>query len=127
MALTHASGDSAPVVGVDRVLQSFAECKAAGRTAFIPYVTAGFPKLDSTVDVLLGMERGGADVIELGMPFSDPLADGGTIQEANMVALKNGITLRKTIKYVEDARAKGLKKPVILMGYANPFLKYGEA
>lgn len=66
-------------------------------------------------------------MIELGMPFSDPLADGGTIQAANMVALKNGITLKKTIKYVEEARAKGLTKPVILMGYANPFLRYGEA
>ena len=95
------------------------------KTSFIPYITAGYPKKDSTVSLLLALQRGGADVIELGVPFSDPLADGETIQQANTDALKNGVTMKDCLGYVEEARKKGLVVPVVLMGYFNPFLQYG--
>lgn len=75
---------------------------------------------------MLGMEAGGADIIELGMPFTDPIADGPTIQKANTIALKNGVTVTSTLQMVRDARKKGLKTPVMLMGYYNPLLSYGE-
>jgi tryptophan synthase len=78
------------------------------------------------VEALLGLEAGGADIIELGVPFSDPIADGPTIQESSFVALKNGIDIKKCLNYVADARSKGLKVPVVFMGYYNPFLNYGE-
>lgn len=90
------------------------------------YVTAGFPTAAETVDVLLGMEAGGADVIELGLPFTDPIADGPTIQKSNTIALKNGVTVASTLQMVRDARKKGLRAPVLFMGYYNPILAYGE-
>lgn len=92
----------------------------------ITYVTAGFPTIKETPDALLAMEAGGADVIELGMPFSDPIADGPTIQTANTVALKNGVNISTSIQMVREARNKGLQAPVMLMGYYNPVLSYGE-
>lgn len=90
------------------------------------YVTAGYPKPTDTPEILLSMERGGADVIELGAPFTDPIADGPTIQTANTVALQNGVTIESTLGMVKEARSKGLKAPVLLMGYYNPLLSFGE-
>ena len=75
---------------------------------------------------MLAMEAGGADIIELGMPFTDPIADGPTIQKANTQALKNGVNIISTIQMVRDARKRGLRTPVMLMGYYNPVLSYGE-
>ena len=75
---------------------------------------------------MIGMENGGADLIELGMPFTDPIADGPTIQKANTQALKNGVTVTSTLQMIRDARRKGLRAPVLLMGYYNPLLSYGE-
>ena len=75
---------------------------------------------------MLAMEAGGADIIELGMPFTDPIADGPTIQKANTQALKNGVNIVSTIQMVKDARKRGLRTPVMLMGYYNPVLSYGE-
>lgn len=95
------------------------------KTAYIPYLTAGYPKKDATVPLLLALQAGGADIIELGVPFSDPLADGETIQKANTVALSNGVNMKDCIRYVEEARKAGLTKPVVLMGYFNPFLQFG--
>jgi tryptophan synthase len=89
-------------------------------------VTAGYPTVQETTDILLGMEAGGADVIELGVPFTDPIADGPTVQKANTKALENGVTTSMCLQMVKDARAKGLKAPIILMGYYNPVLSYGE-
>jgi len=94
--------------------------------AFVTYVTAGFPTPAATPKILLGMEAGGADVLELGVPFSDPIADGPTIQKANTIALKNGVTISQCLQMVKDARQLGLKAPVLLMGYYNPVLAYGE-
>ncbi|PVH79471.1 tryptophan synthase [Cadophora sp. DSE1049] len=104
----------------------FAECKGEGRPALVTYVTAGYPTPEETVDVMLGMEAGGADVIELGIPFTDPIADGVTIQKANTQALKNGVSVTSVLQMVRDARKKGLTVPVLFMGYYNPMLSYGE-
>ncbi|KAI6714715.1 hypothetical protein PZA11_005694 [Diplocarpon coronariae] len=104
----------------------FAQCKKEGRSAFVTYVTAGYPTPDETVDIMLGMEAGGSDVIELGIPFTDPIADGVTIQKANTQALKNGVSVTSVLQMVRDARKKGLKVPVLFMGYYNPMLSYGE-
>src|SRR6056297_452098 len=88
------------------------------------FITAGYPDLDATVDLILGFEKNGADLIELGMPFSDPLADGPTIQYANNVAIENGITMDIIFAMVEQIRKKS-DIPIILMGYINPVLRYG--
>ena len=88
------------------------------------FITAGYPDLDLTVDLILGFEENGADLIELGMPFSDPLADGPTIQYASNVAINNGITMKKIFEMVREVR-KSSEIPIILMGYINPILRYG--
>ncbi|RYP55756.1 hypothetical protein DL770_010882 [Monosporascus sp. CRB-9-2] len=105
---------------------TFKRCKAENRTALVTYVTAGYPKPEETPDILVGMQKGGADVIELGVPFTDPIADGPTIQTSNTQALLNGVTIKSTLQMVRDARSKGLTAPVLLMGYYNPLLSYGE-
>ena len=100
--------------------------KDSGEKAqFIAYLTAGYPNPNETVDLLLAMQKGGADVLELGIPFTDPQADGATIQKANEVALKFNVSLKQCIGMVADARKKGLTVPVVLMGYYNPFLAFG--
>ncbi|KAH8687270.1 tryptophan synthase beta subunit-like PLP-dependent enzyme [Tricladium varicosporioides] len=109
--------------------RTFAQCKKEKRAALVTYVTAGFPMPEETVDILLGMEAGGAGrsyVIELGLPFTDPIADGPTIQKSNTIALKNGVTVESTLDIVRTARKKGLRAPVLFMGYYNPMLSYGE-
>ena len=95
------------------------------KAQLVAYLTAGFPHPDETTDLLIAMEKGGADVLELGIPFTDPQADGTTIQRANEVALKYDVSLTSCIEMVASARAKGLTVPVVLMGYYNPFLSYG--
>ena len=109
-----------------RLRDLFEAGRAAGRPLFIPYVTGGYPQPEATVPILLALEAGGADVIEVGVPFTDPLADGATIQHANQVAIEHGVTLRHCIGFVEEARAEGLKAPVVFMGYYNPILALGE-
>ena len=127
---------------MEDIKSTFAQCKKEQRPALVTYVTAGFPTPADTVDILLGMESGGAgklfyyvviiscsataDIIELGLPFSDPIADGPTIQKANTQALKNGVTITTTLGIVREARIKGLKVPLLFMGYYNPLLSYGE-
>ncbi|MCJ1484738.1 tryptophan synthetase [Schaereria dolodes] len=111
---------------MEGIKKVFAQCKKEKRSALVTYVTAGFPTSEETVDILLGMEAGGADLIELGLPFTDPIADGPTIQKANTQALKNGITVTSTLETVREARRRGLKAPVLFMGYYNPLLSYGE-
>ncbi|KAL2260545.1 hypothetical protein VTK26DRAFT_5412 [Humicola hyalothermophila] len=111
---------------MEALRKTFARCKAENRAALVTYVTAGFPKPELTPNVLLSMEKGGADVIELGVPFTDPIADGPTIQTANTIALKNGVTIESTLQMVRDARKLGLRAPILLMGYYNPLLSYGE-
>jgi tryptophan synthase len=110
-----------------RLRERFEAGKREGRALFVGYVTAGYRRRGDTVPILLAMEAGGADVIELGVPFSDPLADGATIQHANEIALAQGITLQDCFGFVREARSGGLRAPVVLMGYYNPILAYGEA
>ncbi|CAG8931476.1 unnamed protein product [Penicillium salamii] len=111
---------------MDAIKQTFAKCKEQKRAALVAYITAGYPSVEEAVDILLGLENGGADIIELGIPFTDPIADGPTIQTANTKALENGVTLTTVLQLVRDARRRGLKAPLMLMGYFNPVLKYGE-
>ncbi len=109
-----------------RLRDLFANAHAEGRKLFVPYVTAGYPRREDTVPLLLAMEEGGADVIEIGVPFSDPMADGATIQHANQVALEQHVSLGDCFEFVREARTRGLKAPVIFMGYYNPILARGE-
>lgn len=88
------------------------------------YCTAGYPHLDSTLEVMEALQKDGADIIELGMPYSDPLADGEVIQNSGMVALKNGMTITKLFEQLKDFR-QNISLPVVLMGYLNPILQYG--
>ncbi|HVF80780.1 MAG TPA: tryptophan synthase subunit alpha, partial [Flavisolibacter sp.] len=88
------------------------------------YCTAGYPQLDSTLEVMKALQASGADLIELGMPYSDPLADGAVIQASSTIALQNGMTITKLFEQLRDFRGK-VAVPVILMGYVNPLLQYG--
>ncbi|NVK84218.1 MAG: tryptophan synthase subunit alpha [Cytophagia bacterium] len=88
------------------------------------YFTAGYPKLDDTVSILKALEASGADLIEIGIPFSDPVADGPTIQASNDVALKNGMTLKLLMEQLKDIRSQ-VSVPIVLMGYINPIVQYG--
>jgi tryptophan synthase alpha chain len=89
------------------------------------YCTAGFPRLDSTVEVMKALQDGGADLIELGMPYSDPLADGPVIQASSTVALSNGMTIAELFRQLSKMRDRGITVPVLLMGYMNPVLQFG--
>jgi len=109
----------------NRIESAFSRLKAEGKKAFIPYVMAGDPDLDTTMDRVLMLESLGADIIELGAPFSDPTADGPTIQRAAERALKSGATLRKIVGLVGELRKRSAV-PLIIMTYYNPILKYGE-
>lgn len=88
------------------------------------YFTAGFPELESTMEIMEAIQTGGADIIEIGVPYSDPVADGPTIQDSNMVALENGISLKKIFEQLKGFRAK-IHIPVVMMGYLNPIMQYG--
>ncbi len=109
---------------MSRIQSVMAALKAQGRKALIPYVTAGYPYADITPELMHGMVAGGADVIELGVPFSDPSADGPVIQKAGDRALAFGIGLVQVLEMVREFRKKDDKTPVVLMGYANPIEAY---
>ncbi|KAK2603951.1 anthranilate synthase / indole-3-glycerol phosphate synthase [Conoideocrella luteorostrata] len=111
---------------MNAIKQTFQRCKAQNKAALVTYVTAGFPRPQDTPHILLSMEKGGSDIIELGVPFTDPIADGPTIQTANTVALEHGVSIKTTLAMVKTAREQGLRAPVLLMGYYNPLLRYGE-
>jgi tryptophan synthase alpha chain len=106
---------------MSRIQKLFADKKS---NVLNVYCTAGFPSLDSTLPVMKALQDSGADLIELGMPYSDPLADGPVIQQSSTVALQNGMTIKKLFDQLKAAR-KDISVPVILMGYMNPVLQYG--
>ena len=110
-----------------RLDATFTRLRAAGRPALIPFVTAGDPAPAKTVAIMHGLVAGGADVIELGVPFSDPMADGPVIQRSSERALANGVSLHDVLAYVTEFRRKDGATPVVLMGYANPIERMGEA
>ena len=108
-----------------RIATRFAELKAAGRTALIPFVTAGDPLPDAVPQLLHALVEGGADLIEMGMPFSDPMADGPVIQHANERALAQGVRLADVLAWVREFRRRDGDTPIVLMGYLNPVEVYG--
>ena len=108
-----------------RFEQKFAALKAAGRKALVPFITAGDPSLESTVPVLHALVDAGADVIELGVPFSDPMADGPVIQRSSERALARGAGLRYVLEAVEVFRQQDDTTPIVLMGYLNPVEIHG--
>jgi len=91
----------------------------------MPYFPLGYPDLDISIDVIEVMAKNGADLMEVGLSFSDPLADGPVIQHATQIALENGITVRKSLEAVKELRQRGVDIPLVLMGYYNPMLAYG--
>jgi tryptophan synthase alpha chain len=107
-----------------RIAVTFEALKAQGRKALIPYITAGFPFADITPELMHAMCDGGADVIELGVPFSDPMADGPVIQRAGEKALSSGVGTRQVLDMVRTFRQRNDHTPVVLMGYANPVERY---
>ncbi|MDO8283784.1 MAG: tryptophan synthase subunit alpha [Rhodoferax sp.] len=111
---------------MSRIALKFAELKAQGRKALIPFVTAGYPYADVTPELMHAMVAGGADVIELGVPFSDPSADGPVIQKAGDKALAFGIGLVQVLAMVREFRKTDATTPVVLMGYANPVERYDQ-
>ena len=109
---------------MSRIADAFRAAKRDKRAAFVPYITAGDPSLAHTVDLMRALARAGADVLELGVPFSDPIADGPTNQRAAERALASGTTLTGVLAAVELAK-RDLELPVVLFSYANPILRYG--
>ena len=110
---------------MSRIEGALARAKAEERIAFMPFATAGFPDIDTSVAIVKAMVEGGADAIELGIPFSDPLADGPSVQHASHAALEAGTTPADVIDVVRRLRADGVAVPLILMGYFNTFLACG--
>jgi len=108
-----------------RIDTRFAELETEGRSAFVTFVMAGDPDLATSLEIVKALPKAGADIIELGMPFTDPMADGPSIQAAGLRALQAGKTLSKTLQLVRDFRATDDKTPIVLMGYYNPIYIYG--
>jgi tryptophan synthase alpha chain len=111
---------------MSRIAATLAALMAEGRKALIPYITCGDPFADATAPVMLALADGGADIIELGVPFSDPMADGPVIQRASERALGRGIGMRQVLDAVRDFRRSNATTPVVLMGYANPIERYDQ-
>jgi tryptophan synthase alpha chain len=108
-----------------RIDARFAALKKEGRSAFVTYVTAGDPDPATSLDIIRALPKAGADMIEIGMPFTDPMADGPSIQAAGLRALKAGMTLKKTLELVRGFRRDDNATPLVLMGYYNPIYIYG--
>lgn len=111
--------------GLNALAHMFDAVKAQDRAAFMPYFPIGYPSYDASLDAIEAMAAEGVDGFEIGIPFSDPLADGPTIQAATQKALENGTTVRHCLDAVQTLRERGLEQPMLLMGYANPFVAYG--
>jgi tryptophan synthase alpha chain len=111
---------------MSRIAGTLRALRQQGRKALIPYVTAGDPYADATVDILHGLVEGGADILEIGVPFSDPMGDGPVIQKAGERALARGIALPQVFAMVAAFRQRDMRTPVVLMGYANPIERYDQ-
>lgn len=110
-----------------RLEHAFRRARDQGRLALVTYLTAGYPSLEATLDLVPALVRAGADVIELGVPFSDPIADGPIIQRAAYEALQQGVTPQDCLRVAECLRKGGLEVPLLFMGYYNPILAWGPA
>lgn len=118
---------SAKAITTDKscIAATFAQLRERGETAVMPYLTVGYPELDTLQRVVPAMVEGGAAMIELGIPFSDPLADGATVQRSSQGALANGVTVAYCLQTARELRQSGVDLPLIFMGYFNPLLSYG--
>jgi tryptophan synthase alpha chain len=108
-----------------RIEETFARTKSAGRCAFVAFLTVGYPDVASTPKLVRALIDGGADIIELGVPFSDPLAEGPTIQKSSFHALEHGVTLETCLGVARELRESEVTAPLVFMGYYNPLLAYG--
>ncbi len=108
-----------------RIEETFARLKAERRTGFVAFLTVGYPDVEATLRIVPALIEGGADVIELGIPFSDPLAEGPTIQKASFHALEQGVTVETCLGVVRKLRDSGVEVPIVPMGYYNPLMAYG--
>ncbi|MEM7072712.1 MAG: tryptophan synthase subunit alpha, partial [Pseudomonadota bacterium] len=111
----------------NRITQCFARLRAQGQSAFIPFITAGDPDYQTSLDLLKGLPAAGADLIELGMPFSDPMADGPAIQASSLRALKGGHSMADSFAMIREFRKTNQTTPILLMGYYNPIFAMGCA
>jgi len=112
-------------VSPSRIAATFARLGGEGKIAIMPFATAGFPTLERSEEIIVGLVDGGADLIEIGIPFSDPIADGAAVQRTGQIALEQGTRLIDVLALVGRLRARGITVPLLLMGYLNPVLKYG--
>ena len=111
--------------GLTAIEAMFEQADTEKRAAFLPYYPIGYPTYAESLDAVVGMAEAGVDGFEIGIPFSDPLADGPTIQAATQVALENGTTVRDCVRAIREMRERGVTQPLLLMGYLNPLLAYG--
>lgn len=111
--------------GIPAIETMFEAAKDNHRAAFLPYFPIGYPNYADSLDAIEAMARVGVDGFEIGIPFSDPLADGPTIQAATQVALENGVTVRTSLDAVRELRKRGVTQPMLMMGYINPLMAYG--
>ena len=116
---------SAPTTAGSRISRAFATAADENRIVLAPFVTAGYPTLERSKRLIKTIADAGGDLIEIGIPFSDPLADGATVQRTSQVALDQGTTLIDAFRMVEELRAEGVTIPLVFMGYANPFWQFG--
>ena len=114
-------------MNVGRIDRAFSNLRNADRAGLVAYVSAGDPDFDTSLRILQGLPDAGADLIELGMPFTDPMADGPTVQAASLRALESGMSLERTLELVEAFRKTDRETPIVLMGYYNPIYSYGNA
>ena len=110
---------------LNKITESINKASNEGRTALIPFITIGYPTINSTIEIVKKLDQNGADVIELGIPFSDPLAEGTTIQKSSQIALENGTNISMCLKIVKEIKSSGVTKPIVCMGYYNPILAMG--
>ncbi len=120
----NTTNPEAAIIPAQRIVKAFERAHEEGRGVLIPYFMAGYPSAEQSVKIVLAATEGGADIIELGMPFSDPLADGATVQHAGQVALERGMTINGCMQVAHQVAAQS-DVPLILMGYYNPILAYG--
>lgn len=110
---------------MNRIEERMKQCRESNEKAFITYITAGLPDLQATKEIIKAQERGGCDVVELGVPFSDPVADGPVIQDASYRAICGGVNLKKIFAMMEELRSEGVEVPIVFMMYYNTVLHYG--
>lgn len=123
--MTETSASVTVTTTASRIGETFTRLRGERRTALMPFHTAGYPTLESSKAIIRALIDAGADMIEVGVPFSDPIADGVSVQGTGQVALQNGTRLKDCIELVRQLRAEGVTAPLLLMGYYNPILKYG--